>query len=203
VSAATRIAALPSPARRAIALGLLMLALLVAWAGIVMPVRALILSQGEWREATARQIARDRGIAKTATQVHEAMAAVEASPLRARLYESAANSPAVELQNDLRAALVAAGVEPTNFKDLPALSTRGLRVHRVEFATMLSVDQLQAFLLALDHQARYVRIERLRLDAPAVQRGDENPRINALIEARGYSVDAAAAAPTMRVARAN
>ena len=178
-----RLATLPPAARRVIALSLLVLALLVAWVAVVLPVRTLLLSQGAWRADSARQIARDRGVARSAAQILAASAAVDASPLRPRLYETGGNgavSPAAALQNDLRAALIVAGVEPTNFRELPGSSTRGLRVHRVEFSSTLSVDQLQAFFLALDRQPHYVRVERLRLDAPAVQRADENPRVTAL-----------------------
>jgi hypothetical protein len=70
----------------------------------------------------------------------------------------------------------------------------------VEFSTIVTIDQLQAFFVALDNQPHYVRIESLRLDAPDSQRNDENPRLTVLMEARGYSVDAPA--PEMRVARA-
>jgi hypothetical protein len=96
--------------------------------------------------------------------------------------------------------LIASGVEPTNFKVLPATRALGLRVQRVEFSTTVTVDQLQGFFVALDNQPHYVRIERLRVDSPHTQRNDENPRLTALIEARGYSVDGPA--PDVRVARA-
>lgn len=200
---AARLAALPLASRRAIALFLLVLALILAWAAVVWPVRALIASQQEWRIDAAREIARDRGVINTANQLRESAASIDASPLRTRLYAAGAVAPADQLQNDLRTALVAAGVEPTNFKVLPSVAASGLRVARVEFSSVMSVDQLKAFFLALEQQPHYVRVERLRLDAPSTQRTDENPRVTALMEVRGYSVEAAAPAPAVRVASAN
>jgi len=201
VSAAARLAALPLAARRSLALAFLAFALLVLWVAIVLPVRAVVSSQQEWRTDVVQEIARDRGMIKAAPQLRELSAAIDGSPLRARLYgTSAATPPADQLQNDLRAALLASGVEPTNFKVLPVAVTQGLRVHRVEFSSIMSVDQLQTFFLALEQQPRHVRVERLRLDAPGMQRSDENPKMTVLIEARAYSVDAPTAA--VRVARA-
>jgi len=203
MSAAARLAALPLASRRTIALLMLVLALVVAWAAIVMPLRALLSSQTEWRADVARDIARDRGMVSTATALGATAKEVEDSPLRARLFEAGPVTPADQLQNDLRAALLASGVEPTTFKVLPSAAAGGLRVSRVEFSSVLSVDQLRGFFQALARQPHYVRVERLRLDAPAVQRTDENPRVTMLMEARGYSLDAATPAPTVRVASAH
>jgi type II secretory pathway component PulM len=203
MSATVRLAALPPASRRAIALLLLALALVVAWAVIVLPVSALLASQQEWRADVARDIARDRGMISTAAQLSTAGTQVETSPLRGRLYGAGSGTPADQLQNDLRAALLAGGVEPTNFKVLPSAASGGLRVHRVEFASVMSVDQLKAFFLALEQQPHHVRVERLRLDAPSTQRTDENPRINVLMEVRGFSAETAAPASAVRVASAN
>jgi hypothetical protein len=125
-------------------------------------------------------------------ELRAAQTALQGSPWRARLFTVTNSvSPADQLQEDLRTALRRAGVEPTNFKVLPASGFRGLRVHRVEFASVMTVDQLRAFFAALGAQPRTVRVERLQLDAPAVQRADENPRLNVLMEAQGFSADAA------------
>jgi hypothetical protein len=201
MSAAARISGLPLVTRRAIAVVLLALALLGAWILLLMPLRAIVSSQQQWRESTARQIAEDRGLVKTATAVRAVASAVNASPLKAKLYD-AAGEIAVEdqLQNDLRAALRAGGVEPTTFKVLPGSLVQGLRAHRVEFSSMMTVEQMRAFFLALASQSRFVRVERLRADAPLQQRPDENPRVMVLMEARGYARDIA---PMRRVARAN
>jgi hypothetical protein len=202
MNAAERLSALPLASRRAIALTMLALALGIAWAAIVLPVRALLASQHEWRADVARDIARDRGMVATAAQIRSATTDVDASPLKSRLYDAGA-APDDQLQNDLRTAMLAGGVEPTNFKVLPSLSARGLRVHRVEFSSIMSVDQLQAFFQTLAGQPHHVRIERLRLDAPAVQRNDENPRVTVLMEARGYSAESAAPKAEVRVASAH
>jgi len=201
MNAVARVAALPLVTRRAIALAVLAVMLVLAWSLVVWPVRVLLTSQTEWREDVTKQIARDRGMLKSATQIREAAAALDASTLRGWLYEGGgALAPADALQNDLRSALLASGVEPTNFKVLPATNAAGLRAQRVEFSTIVTIDQLQAFFVALDNQPHYVRIERMRLDAPDTQRNDENPPMTVLMEARGYSVDGPA--PEVRVARA-
>jgi hypothetical protein len=201
MSVTDRLDALPLVTRRAIALIMLAVLVALAWLVVAWPVRTLLTSQVEWRQNAAQRIAHDRGMLAAGTQIRDAAAAVEASGLRAWLYEAGgALAPADTLQNDLRGALLASGVEPTNFKVLPSATSAGLRAQRVEFSTILTIDQLQAFFVALGNQPHYVRIERLRLDAPDVQRNDENPRLTVLMEARGFSVDGPA--PEMRVARA-
>jgi hypothetical protein len=203
VSAVARIAAMSLPARRALAVLLLALAMLLVWVAVFLPIRALVSSQEQWREGTAGAIAADRGMLSLAEQLRVAREALKTSPLPARLYASSATGgPDVQLQDDLRAALTRSGVEPTNFKVLPAGSFRNLRAHRVEFASIMTVDQLQAFFIALEGQQHFVRIERLQLGAPSAQRTDENPRINVLMEARGYSLNAPVPAGT-RVAYAH
>lgn len=201
MSAAAKLAALPTLSRRIIALASLALLLLLVWFAVVLPLGVALSSQAQWREDAVRAIARDRGIVATAKDIHDLESAVDSSPLRARFYATGGVSSIEDLvQNDLRSALLAAGVEPTTFKVLPAVATRGLRAHRVEFSTIVTIDQLQAFFFALERQQRYLRVERLRLDAPASQPSDENPRMTALMEVRGYSVDGSA--PQTRVASA-
>ena len=206
MSAAARLASFPPGKRRAIAIGILLVTALLAWLAIVVPLRSLVLSQAQWRADTAREIARDRGMAKTAAQVHEIAATVQASPLRARLYDADAGMAVTDaLQNDLRAALLKSGVEPTTFKVLPGTLVSGLRAHRVEFSSVMTVEQLRVFFVALSAQPRFARVERLQLDAPQQQRIDENPRVTALMEVRAFSIDVSAAVPATaatRVARA-
>lgn len=202
MSAAARLALLPLVKRRAIAIGILLLAAALLWLVVVVPLRALVLSQAQWRADTAREIARDRGMAKTAAQVREIAAAVDASPLRARLYD-AGNGMAItdQLQNDLRAALLQSGVEPTTFKVLPGTQVSGLRAHRVEFSSIMTVEQLRGFFVALSAQPRFVRVERLQLDAPQQQRNDENPHMTVLMEVRAFAVDVPTGTPATAVTR--
>jgi hypothetical protein len=204
MSVAAGLAAMAPMTRRAIATLVLAFALLLCWILVVMPVQALLLSQQEWRADTARQIARDRGMAKSASAVRAVAAAVDASPLKSRLYD-ASNGMAVTdaLQNDLRNSLTQSGVEPTTFKILPATVVNGLRAHRVEFSSVMTVEQLRTFFVVLAAQPRYVRIERLKLDAPLQQRSDENPRVTALMEVRAFALETAASKPAVRVASAN
>ncbi|HTU67088.1 MAG TPA: type II secretion system protein GspM [Steroidobacteraceae bacterium] len=202
MSLAARLLTLPANARRTLALGILVLALLLAWFAIVQPVRGLLDSQRQWRQEVRRDIGRDRGLVAAADELRVAREAVTASALRAGLYDAKQGAPADQLQNDLRSALLAAGLEPTNFKPLPGVGADPLRVVRVEFASVMTVDQLRAFFAALDSQPHYVRIERLRLDAATEQRADDNPRLTALFEARGFTAEPGAAAP-LRVARAD
>jgi hypothetical protein len=191
MSAVSSLARLPSIARRFIALGVLALVVALVWWLVLTPARALVSSQQHWREHTAMAIGEDRAMVKQAESLRAARKALDASPLPMRLFVSnASGNPELQLQEELRSALAQSGVQPTNFKVLPAETFQGLRAHRVEFASSLTIDQLRAFFIALDARPRFVRIERLRLSAPSNQRMDENPRLNALMEARGYSVDA-------------
>ena len=203
MSLATRLTTLPAPARRTIALSSLLLLLALGWLLVVIPVRTLLLSQQEWRADITQRIARDRGLTKSAAQLREVSTTVSGAPIRARLFDAAA-AIAVDdqLQNDLRAAMLQSAVEPTTFKVLPGVTAHGLRQHRVEFASVMTVDQLRAMLTFLGQQPHYVRIERLQVEAPAAQRPDENPRLNLLIEAQGFALDRATSSANTRVARA-
>jgi hypothetical protein len=200
---AARLSTLPRPARRAIALASLLLALLLVWLMVIVPVGMLATSQHEWRAQIVTQIARDRGIVKSANHIRELAGVVRDAPIRARLFEAGAVAVDDQLQNDLRAALLQSGVEPTTFKVLPGASAKGLRQHRVEFSSIMTVDQLRSLYTALEQQRHYVRIERLQIEAPAVQQSAENPRLTLLMEARGFSLDGLNAPAATRVARAN
>lgn len=201
MSAAGRIAVLPRSTRRAIALALLLFVVLLTWLLVVLPISALASSQDQWRAQAAQRIASDRGLAKSAGRVREVAQSLRDAPIRARLYAAGAIPVDDQLQEDLRAALIQSGVEPTTFKVLTGATVQGLRQHRVEFSSVLSVDQLRSLLTALAQQRRYVRVERLRVEAPSEQRNNENPRLTMLMEVKGYSLDTPAA-HAVRVARA-
>jgi hypothetical protein len=176
---------------------------LLAWLLLALPVKLLATSQQEWRERTAAQIARDRGLAKSATQLREVMNIVANAPIRARLFDAQGSTTVDDqLQTELRAALLHSGVEPTNFKVLPGSSSDGLRQYRVEFASIMSVDQFRGLCDYLARQPHYVRIERLRVDAPPTQRTDENARLTLLMEVQGFALDTGSDAGR-RLARAN
>jgi hypothetical protein len=202
MSVAARLAAQSRPVRWTVALGMLALLMVLAWLVVWIPVQSLVSSQELWRQSTEEAIAEDRGTLKLAASLRAGREALNASPLPGKLLaDVAGGGPDAQLQEELRAALLQSGVEPTNFKVLPAGSFQALRAHRVEFASNMTVDQLQAFFLALEGRPHFVRIERLQLSAPATQRTDENPRLNVLMEARGYSSGAKTA--DLRVAHAN
>lgn len=191
-----------APARRAIALGTLLLAALLVWLLVVLPIEAIATSQQDWRDETARQIARDRGLVKSGPQLRELLQTVAHAPIRARLYESGGTMTVDDqLQNELRAAMLQAGVEPTTFKVLPGASIDGLRQHRLEFSSIMSVDQLRGLYGYLTQQPHYMRIERLRIEAPPTQRADENPRLTVLMEIQGFTLDATG--PAAKVAGAH
>ncbi len=177
---------------------------LLAWLLVVLPIEALATSQRDWRETTAARIATDRGLVKSAAQLREVAGVVANAPIRARLFDAHSSMPVDDqMQNELRTALLQAGVEPTTFKVLPGASDAGLRQHRVEFSSIMSVDQLRGMYGYLLQQPHYLRIERVRLEAPSTQRPDENPRLTVLMEVQGFALDATAASDGRRVARAN
>lgn len=202
MSAAARLAALPRNARRVAAVAILVLMMALAWLLVIVPVRLVATSQDDWRAEVSRQIARDRGMVKSATRVRELSESVRNAPIRGRLYAAGNVGIDDQLQNDLRQALIQSGVEPTTFKVLPGSTANGVRQHRVEFASIMSVDQLRSLYTALEQQTHYIRVERLRIEAPATQATNENPRLTLLMEARGYSLETPPAPAATRVARA-
>lgn len=203
MSPVARLQSLPLGVRRLIVLSGLLLVLILVWLAVALPVGALASSQQEWRADMTRQIARDRGMAKNAHELRAVSEAVRNSPLRGRLFEASALGVDNQLQNELRTALLQSGVEPTTFKALPGKSAEGLTEYRVEFSSVMSADQLRALFTHLSLQPHYVRIERLRVDAPQNQRPNENPKFTVLMEAKGFAPDTHDEAPAARIAHAN
>lgn len=195
---------MPTGARRASAVLLLVLAVALCVSLIVVPVRYAIAGQQEWREESARQLARDRGLVQAAPVQQELSQQVEQAVLWNRFFDAAPNAqPRLQLESDLRTALMRAGVESVQFKELATSETDGVRRCAVAFAAIMTIDQLQAFLTTAAQNARYIRIERLRIESPVSQRVDENAALNLLIEASGYSVDPALRHAQTAVALAN
>lgn len=204
MSAASKLRSLPPAARRGVAIAVLCAALLTAWLLVVVPIEVLATSQQDWREATAARIATDRGLVKSGARVRELAGVVANAPVRARVFEARSSMPVDDqLQGELSTALLKAGVEPTTFKVLPGDSELGLRQHRIEFSSIMSVDQLRGMYGYLAQQPHYLRIERVRIQAPPTQKADENPRMTVLMEVRGFSLDAPKTPENRRVARAD
>lgn len=199
-----QVMAMPVGARRASALLLFFFAAGLCVSLVVIPVNLAVSSQQHWREKSARLFARDRGLVQAAHSQQELSRQVEQAALWNRFFDAAPSpQPRLQLEADLRIALLRAGVENVAFKELASSEADGVRRCAVAFAAIMTIDQLQAFLTTAAQNARYIRIERLRIESPVNQRADENAPLNLLIEASGFSVDPALRHAQTAVALAN
>jgi hypothetical protein len=198
------VTAMPPAARRAVAVGLLVVAIALGICLVIVPVNYAVAGQQQWRQESGRQLARERGLVKAAHVQQEFSRQIEQAPLWSRFFEPGqSGQPRFQLEGDLRTALMRAGIENVEFKELAASEADGVRRFAVAFAAIMTIDQLQAFLTTVAQNERYIRIERLRIESPVNQRADENAALNLLIEASGYSVDPALRHAQTAVALAN
>jgi hypothetical protein len=195
---------MPAAGRRAAAVLLLVVALALCVSLIVVPVSYAVARQQHWREDAQRQLARERGLVQSAQVQQEFARQIEQAPMWNRFFEAGpGGQPRLQLESELRTALMRAGIESVEFKELAASEAVGVKRCAVAFAAIMTIDQLQAFLTTVAQNPRYMRVERLRIESPVNQRADENAALNLLIEVSGYSVDPALRHAQTVVALAN
>lgn len=194
---AARIAAKPRAVRVGVALVGLALVLALAWAVIVGPLRALIVSQSQWRSEARAALAQARGTAAFEAPLREQLQQLPQQPLWQRLYAVEAPELASALQRDLSALSATAGASSQSMLTLPSVEERGLLRSGARLSVSLDARALQALLEGIRQHSRYLRIERLTLTAPQAQTVDQNPTLAVTLEVFGYAwPDSARAALT-------
>ena len=189
-----RLAAKPPGQRRACAVLLLVGALVFLWAAILTPLGWIVHSQEEWRAEVRRELAHALGRAASEPELRTRVATISMEPIWGRFYEVPAHQDAAALiQRDVLSVGTAAGVSVQAVAPLPAVEEVGLEAHGVRFTASLTADQLKQFMNALRSNAHYLRVERLTVTSPQVQRTDQNSALNVTMEVYGFtrSVDTA------------
>jgi Tfp pilus assembly protein PilO len=181
-------------ARRSAALLLLVFLVLAGWYILIDPVRTVALSQGQWRTAISAELARTRSILATETQLKAYRETLERALVLQKFYRQAGtDTPDMQLRRTITDAATNSGASVQSVEPVSAVSVGALRRYGVRFAGSMKIDQLQKLLTSLRQSAAYLRVGRLSISAPQVQKIEENPTLSVRMDLYGYGIASAMA----------
>lgn len=184
---ADRMIAMPSPARKAIALALVPLAVAVVWVCLVMPAHWITTSQSEWRMDASRELARARGRAQSLESLRQEAANFPQAHIWQRSYGLSGEGGANAVQRDVAALAASTSLTTQSIAPLPAEEEGPLTGFVVRASLRGTAGQMKAFLLQLKQHPRYLRARRIVVSAPQTQRSDENPDLEIALDIVGYA----------------
>ncbi len=174
--------------RRVLALSLLAGAALFLWVAILMPLGWLVRSQDDWRGAVRRDLARALGRATIEPALRKRLSALQTDPIWGRFYEVPQGQDTTALiQRDVVAVGTVSGVTVQAVTPIPVVEEAGLSGYGIRFTASLAADQLKKFMDGLRGNARYLRVERVTVMAPQIQRPDQNATLNVTMEVYGFT----------------
>jgi hypothetical protein len=158
----------------------------IAWALVVLPLQIAYRAQVDWRNDAIATLARARGSKAQADALSQQLKTLPTEAIWNKFYSVAKPGAAGSmLQADIGSVLnsVHASVQsltPLRTTQVDGLTTIGLRV-----SAGMTVDQLKNFLGGVSGHAHYLRIERLRVNAPQGQVPDQNAMLTVTVEVYG------------------
>lgn len=183
-----KLAARPPAQRRALAVVMFVAAIGLIWGALVVPLAWVVASQDEWRAEVRKDLARSLGRAASEPDLHRRLVALKAEPVWGKLYEVPDGQDATALvQRDVMRAGTSSGVNIQAIIPVPKVEEAGLVGYGLRFTATLSADQLKKLVDALRANTGYLRVERLTIGAPQVQRTDQNAALNVTVEVYGFS----------------
>lgn len=183
--------------RRLLALLMLVGTLVFLWGAVLTPVGWIAQSQGEWRVAVRHELARARGKAALEPALRQRLAALTSAPMWRRFYDVPHGQDATALiQRDVLGVAAEAGVTIQAITPSAAVEESGLAGYGVRFGASLSADQLSRFVDALRSNTHYLRVERLTVTSPQLQRADQNAPLEVTMEVFGFVRNAGSRAGT-------
>lgn len=183
-----KLAARPPAQRRALAVVMFVAAIGLIWGALVIPLAWVVASQDEWRTDIRKDLARSLGRAASESDLRKRAAALKTEPIWGKLYEVPDGQDGSTLvQRDVMRAGTSAGVNIQAIVPVPKVEEAGLVGYGLRFTATLSADQLKKLVDALRANTGYLRVERLTISAPQVQRTDQNAALNVTMEVYGFS----------------
>jgi len=174
--------------RRILALLMLAFALVVLWGAVLTPVAWIARSQGEWRADARHELARARGKAALEPALRQRSADLMREPIWSRFYDVPLGQDVTALiQRDVLSVAVKAGVTIQAITPSAAVEEGGLAGYGVRFGASMSADQLSRFVDALRSSTHYLRVERLTVTSPQLQRVDQNAPLEVTMEVFGFT----------------
>jgi Type II secretion system (T2SS), protein M subtype b len=176
--------------RRGIAIGLLGVALVLLWLGLIDPVANYFRHSADQRGADLNSLSRDRALVAQDRSTETTLTALKGSPRWARFYETQkADKAVLQMQSDLREVFKAPN-NPTSMTAVPVVVEGPLTRIATKITLSLTIDQLTESLARLHSHAQLLRIEALMIQAPDYQAADTNPTLNIQAEIVGFMVTA-------------
>jgi Tfp pilus assembly protein PilO len=178
----------PQRQRRALALLVLVVVVVIFWFGVIDPVAWLLLSQDEWRTGTRRELARARGRADSEPELRKQLADLANASIWSKFYVLPVDQDAgASVQRDLLSIGASSGVSIQTVASVPKVTEAGLAGYGIRFTAAMTAEQLTKFMSALRTHPHYLRVERLTVAAPQLQRPDDNASLAITMEVFGYS----------------
>lgn len=188
MTAVDRLTALPTGARRAVALLMLAAVLLAAWWLIAMPLRWLITSQQAWRSAVRIDLARSRGEADLLPVLRQRLATLPNDPIWSRFYDATAGEEVDSLiRQDVARLCDDSQITVGSLIRLPSRVEGNLVAYGVRLTAATTADRLRSFADRLRAAPRYLRVQQLHVSAPEAQQRDENPVLTVTADVFGYA----------------
>jgi hypothetical protein len=181
-----RCESLPNPWRAILALGAIPVLGAVSWVLFIVPVTALYDGQQGWREDAKSKLARAKGTASQSAELDRQLELLPSAGIWSKFYiVDSAGAAASAIQMDVGALLnaVHAAVQsmtPLRSAEAVQSTTVGLRV-----SASMTIDQLKSFLQSLSSHPRYLRVDRLRVNAPLSQTPNTNTVLTVTLEIVG------------------
>lgn len=170
-----RLQARPLRQQRAIAWGLLAVALISTVAAIGWPLANSILQHRAWRAEALTSLARDRGFAAAKASLLRTQESLAAHPARTFIYAEAVGTAEGLLRGEVQGLWSRAGVAAPELEILPALHTReSLTRISVKGAVSASVDQWLRFLDQIERSSHLIVLDQMSVSSPDYQPTDGN-----------------------------
>lgn len=187
---AERCAGYPPLARRMIALGVAPLIVVLALVVMCSPLIAARHAQDGWREEARELLARAKNAATDIVELDRQNAAMRASPLWPKLYQRGGTPTPAMLQADIGAVLGSVQVSAQSITPIAAQESQFFIKTGARVTASMRVNQLRELLTAFASHPRYLRVERLTVDAPHAQVETDNPPLAVVAEIYGYELRA-------------
>jgi hypothetical protein len=185
-SLATRCEKLSPSLRRVVAIVSIPLLIGLVWMIVVLPLQLAYRAQVDWRDDAIATLARARGSQSQGDVLSQQLKALPTEAIWNKFYVVAKPGGAGSmLQTDIGGVLnsVHASVQsltPMRAAEVGGLTTIGLRV-----SAAMTIDQLKGFLAGVANHPHYLRVERMRVNAPQAQVPEQNVMLTVTLEIYG------------------
>jgi Tfp pilus assembly protein PilO len=190
MTVADRLQAKSRVVQRLVAVVLLPVVLVSAGLVVALPLRWVLTSQSGWRESVRVELARTRGEAAALKTLGARASSFPSAAIWQRVYGDGTGGhagPAV--QQDVTNLTASSGMQVQSITPMPREKEGPLVRYTVRLSMTGTADRFQAFLTQLRVSPRYLRVERLTVTSPQVQRPEENAPLTIVADVAGFAAE--------------